>query len=83
MTNVVNLPAAAAVPVVNLPRRGRYPKIVTPLWRGNVLRRNREYREERRAREIEHLHRQIEGCAAVAQACHMELTRLQSLERLT
>jgi hypothetical protein len=77
MADIVMLPTAAAAPVLNAPRHGRYPRIVTPLWRGKVLQRNREAREERRGREIERLHGQIEGCAAVAHACRLELARLQ------
>lgn len=79
--NVVALPSASLAPIANPQRRGRYPKIVTPLWRGKVLRRNREHHEERRAREIERLHGQIEGCAAVTHACHLELARLQGPKR--
>jgi uncharacterized protein YaiE (UPF0345 family) len=43
------LPTAAAVPVVNKPGRGRYPRGVTPIWQGRVLRTRREERDKAKA----------------------------------
>lgn len=47
MATIHQLPTAAAAPVVNLPRRGRFPKVVTPLWRGRLLLNRRKEQEAR------------------------------------
>lgn len=42
MADIIRLPSAAAEPVVNVRRRGAYPKKIKPLWRQRLVRARRE-----------------------------------------
>ncbi|RLK36115.1 hypothetical protein [Cupriavidus plantarum] len=43
MADIIHLPNAAAEPVVNVRRRGAYPKKIKPLWRQRLVRARREH----------------------------------------
>lgn len=73
MADIIRLPNAAAEPIVNVRRRGAYPKKIKPLWRQRLVHARREDEAAAAAnalrQEMEHGRMLIEPRADVRWEC--------------
>lgn len=75
--NVVMLPTAAAAPVANPQRRGRYPKGVTPISVASCAR----FQREQRQRLISAKQTALRGFEEHASMCRAEIVQLEQLQK--
>lgn len=76
-SSVATLPTAAAEPIVQPQRRGRYPRNVIPLWRGRVI----QERAQQRQRELDQATQTRAEVAMVMQQWDRHIAELQARAR--